>query len=573
MKFLRRALTGLFLTSITIGMIGFGVWRIYTTGDGAGSRRPSQVQEREYNVDVATLQPKTVTPVISAYGQVRAWRMLEIRSAESGPIVEISPNFRDGAIVAKDEFLFRIDQADYERRVRDAEVALAQASAALAEAKATLPLAVAEVRNTRQQLKLKNNELKRKSRLKGRGIVAEAVTDNAKHDVNTAEQALNTKRKAELSARMDIRSDELAVERAEISLADAKKSLDDTSYGVPFPGSLTDVSATLGKRVAKNEKLGILIDPASLEVSFRISEEEFGRLLTEGRSGAVKKLKISAQLDLGTRRISLNGTLDRAASVTDLTSGGRTVFARIEADAGLQIRPGDFVSVKVFEPSLDNVASIPSIAATDGGQIQLLSSDNRIELHQAKVLRRQTDAIIVTDVPFGREFITARQPFLAAGVKVQPLRAGEALKPTHLVLSEERRAKLISVVKSRSRMPKFVQERLIKALKKKRIPISLVERMESGGGGKPPQGPTAQSPTAPSPAASQPSKAASAGPSQGGETVALSDEKRSAMNQFVKKHQFLPDEIKQRLLKRLKEPQVPVAMVQRLERQMKGAGN
>ena len=204
MKFLGRALTGLVLFSVTIGLLGAGVWHLYSAVDETSNRRPAQVRERDYNVDVARIEASTVTPVISAYGQVRAWRMLEVRAAGKGPIIEISRNFRDGAIVSAGEVLFRIDPTEFARRVKDAEVALAQAKTDWAEAKDTLSLSTAEVKTARRQLALRKTDLKRKAGLKGKGFVAETTLEAAKHEAENAQQILSTKLKAQVTAHMRI---------------------------------------------------------------------------------------------------------------------------------------------------------------------------------------------------------------------------------------------------------------------------------------------------------------------------------------------------------------------------------
>lgn len=478
MRFLGRALSGFLLLSVTAGLIGLGAWRLYTAVDETANRRPTQARERDYSVDIAILEAGTVTPVISAYGQVTAWRMLEVRAAVKGSIIDISRNFRDGAIVAAGELLFQVDPADFERRVKDAEVALAQAETDWAEAKDTLSLSVAEVKTAQRRLALKKSDLQRKLGLLGKGIVAETALESAKLEVENAQQALNSMLKSRLAAQMSIQSGRLAVERAKILLEDARKALRDTTYRAPFSGPLHEVTATLGKRVSENEKLGVLIDPGSLEVSFRVTDDEFGRLLAEGTSGALKPLRAKMRLDLGNRQISIDGFLDRAASVTDLAKGGRIVFARIAPGAGLQIRPGDFVTVEIFEEPLTNVVRLPVDSISDDGRIFLLTEGDRLEVHQARILRRQVDSVIVTGVPVGREFVKARQPFLAGGVKVRPVRRGAQPPPTHLALSEERRAALVAYVKSLPGMPDHVKQRILRRLAQPKVPVAMVERFE-----------------------------------------------------------------------------------------------
>ena len=54
------------------------------------------------------------------------------------------------------------------------------------------------------------------------------------------------------------------------------------------------------------------------------------------------------------------------------------------------------------------------------------------------------------------------------------------------------------------------------------------------------------------------------------ETVELSDERRAKLVEFVKANQFMPDDVKTRLLTALQAPRVPAQMVERLESRMGG---
>lgn len=478
-KFLGRALSGLILAGITLALVIAGVWRLQSAGSDAGARRSNPVQERTYNVAVATLAAQTVTPMMTAYGQISAWRMLEIRTPQAGPITEISPNLRSGASARAGELLFRIDDADFRRRVSDAGVALAQARAEFAEATDSLPLARSEVGHARRQLDLRRTDLKRKTGLKGKGFVAQGAVDEARIAVAAAEQTYNGKRMALIAAQSRLRARELAVERADIVLANAQKALDETVYTAPFAGALTDISANLGKRLATNEKLGVLIDPSSLEVSFSVTDEQFGRLLDT--NGGLKPLEVTAVLSLGERDVSLSGTLDRAASVTNIASGGRQVFARLEPGQSAAIRPGDFVTVQVVEESIANVASVPVLAASDSGELLLLTEDDRLQSHQATIVRRQDQVLILRDVPFGREYVVARQPFLAPGVLVRPRRSGDkpTTAPTTIALSDERRNALRTFIEGRQRMPPDIRDRILKALERPEVPARMVERIEA----------------------------------------------------------------------------------------------
>jgi len=168
----------------------------------------------------------------------------------------------------------------------------------------------------------------------------------------------------------------------------------------------------------------------SLEASFRVSDAQYARLLDE--EGKLAPLNAVVSLKLGDRMIEARATLDRPAAMVG-TEGGRTIYARIEATAQTPMRPGDFVSIAISEPPLDQVAEIPARAATESGDIFLIGEDGRLTEHTANILRRLPETLIVSAVPFGSKIVAERRPQLGAGIKVQSpeqaaLRAAEEKK-------------------------------------------------------------------------------------------------------------------------------------------------
>lgn len=491
MQFLTRALSGFVIAGITLALLAAGAWRLQTALSESSGKRKPPARERSYAVEVETFKSISITPTITAYGAVEAWRTLEIRAAVSGPIVELKPNFRDGATVEKGELLFRVDPQDAQRRVADAEVALLLADAELAEAKAVLGLVEAEVKTAKEQLAIKKNDLNRKQALLDNGHVTQVAIDEAAHAASVANQALATKKQSGLSARMRIKAAEHGVARSKIALADTRRALSDTSYRAPFAGRLTEVEATLGRRVSQNEKLGVVIDPEALEVSFRVRDAEFGRLLAKDASGKLSPLPLKATLDLGGRKIEVDGTIDRAAAVTSTADGGRTVYAKISSATQSAIRPGDFVTVYVREPALNAVALIPARATSENGRLFIIGSDGRLAEIKAKILRRQGANLIVAGVPFGKSYVKTRLPYLSVGVAVTPrskdapAKTGPAIASKSrgssdmISLSAKRRTALIAAVKANARMPQARKERILAMLEKPQAPRRLIERLES----------------------------------------------------------------------------------------------
>jgi multidrug resistance efflux pump len=491
MRFFKRAISGSLLTLATLALLATAGWRLESAVSNATSKQRPPARERSYTVDIATLSARAISPKIKAYGQVQAWRTLEIRAPASGPITELSPNFRDGLTVKADELLFRIDPELANRRVVDARAALAQAKFELAEAKLSLSHVEAELASAAAQIAVRETDLARKRTLYGKKLTTVSVVDDATLALSAARQAELAKRQSVLAAKGRIDKAEAGVERAELTLKDTEKMLSETHYRAPFSGRLTDVAATLGRRISNNEKLALLIDPRALEVSFQLRNADFGHLIDPEVPGRLAHLPVKVTLDLKENSITVDGVLDRAATVAG-AQAGRTVYAKLNADQASALRPGDFVTVTISEPTMKRVAVVPSEAATADGRLLLIGNNGRLEEHQAKILRHQDDEIIVADVPFGRSYVRLRLPFLAPGIKVRSRRsedpvaaAGGASKRQQastgedgMAIDDTKRAALIKLVEASTRMPQHRRQRVLAELKKEKPSRRIIERLE-----------------------------------------------------------------------------------------------
>ncbi len=487
MRFLSRALSGLLILASTLGLVALSVWWISDTAEKTGGPRPRMAQERSYTVDAAVLKSIRYSPTIVAYGEVKAWRTLEVRAPKAGRIDRLADNFRDGVFVKKGALLLSIEPEASARRVADAEQALAQSKAQLTEAENALTLIRDEIRIMKVPVEVKKRDLERKRSLRRTGAVSQTSLDEAELAVSSAEQALVAKRQAALALERRVAEGKAAVRRAALTLADAKQAAADARYEAPFAGRLAEVTATLGRIVSQNEKLALLIDPTALEVAFKIRDADFGRLLADGTDSELKPLRVSVVMKFGERVVTVEGTLTRAAATSD-PAGGRIVYARLDVDEKTPLKPGDFVTVTVHERAIDDAIVISARAATEDGRVLLIGDDGRLKEVRAKILRRQGDELIVAGVPLGARYVTTRLPYLAAGIKVRP--RGKDIKPgpeakraepgdgDMVALTPRRRAALIRVVQASKRMPAARKKRLLAMLAKPRVPRRLVARLE-----------------------------------------------------------------------------------------------
>jgi membrane fusion protein, multidrug efflux system len=233
--------------------------------------------------------------------------------------------------------------------------------------------------------------------------------------------------------------------------------------------------------------LGQLIDPDRLEVAFRISAAQHARLSDAG--GRLADLPVRVRLDVLGLDLERAGRLSRDSAAVAEGQSGRLVYAALEAAGGL--RPGDFVTVTVDEPPLEDVVSLPGSALDGSGTVLVLGAGDRLEVLPVDLLRRQGNIVLVRGAGLaGREVVVQRSPLLGAGIGVRPLRGADGTdqaapqeEAALLELSAERRARLVAYVEGNARMPAEMRDRLLVQLQAERVPADVVERLEQRIGG------------------------------------------------------------------------------------------
>jgi RND family efflux transporter MFP subunit len=480
MRFFRRSLVGLFLMALTVGLLAVGGSAIYSSLQDRwareGTSRPAR--ERVFSVNVVALEPATVTPVLTSFGEVRSRRTLDLRAPVGGTVVELSEDFLEGGPVRKGQLLARIDPADAQTAVDVARTDLGEAEADLTDTRNALALAQDDLTAAQEQLALRDRALQRQQDLKTRGVGTEASVETAELAEASAKQAVLSRRQAIQQAEAQVSQAKTLIDRRRINMTNAERLLADTEVYAAFDGRLSGVSITQGGLVANNEQLAELIDPDALEVSFRVSTAQYARLLDD--DGKLTTASVTVTLEVLGTNLNFAGRLTRESAAVSEGTTGRLLFAELVDTRGL--RPGDFVTVAIEEPALERVAVIPSTAVNAAGTVLVLGEEDRLENGEVTVLRRQGDNVIVRARELrGREIVAERSQLLGAGIKVKPLRGEREMPeaPAMVELDQERRAKLIAFVEANNRIPAEAKTRMLTRLAEPSVPAEMVERLES----------------------------------------------------------------------------------------------
>jgi RND family efflux transporter MFP subunit len=421
---------------------------------------------------------ENVVPVLESFGEVQSRRLLELRAADGGRVIDLSPSFEDGGSVEAGQVLVRFDPADAQAAVDRARADLADAEAEQRDAARGLTLAGDELAAAEEQAALRERAFQRQEDLAERGVTTAISTETAELAASAARQSVLSRRQAvaQAEARLDQAATRIA--RSQIALEEAQRRLDDTTLTAPFDGTLSETSVVVGRLVAPNERVADLIDPDDLEVSFRVSTAQFARLLDE--DGALTDAEVTVTLEVAGIALEAKGQISRASAAAGEGATGRLIFAKLTDTAGF--KPGDFVTVRVREPELQDIIRLPSSAIDAQGEVLVLGEDNRLEAIEVTLLRRQRDEVLVRGPVLGRRVVAERSPLLGAGISVRPIDrgdAGEPEEPEMLELTDERRARLMAFVEGNKRMPQEAKARALAMLREARVPAQMVARLES----------------------------------------------------------------------------------------------
>lgn len=485
MRFLRKSLTGLFLLSLSLGLLGFAGFQVRDAVQARMAEEPRArpARERVFAVNVVPVTFETIAPELSVFGEVQSRRTLELRAAAGGALMDLDPAFVEGGRVEAGQLLARIDPSDAQSALDRAESDVLDAQAEVREADRALILARDELAAAEEQAALRESALQRQEDLLRRNVGTSSAVESAELALSSARQSVLTQRRAVASAESRIDTSATSLNRAQIALEEARRRLKDTEIRAEFAGTLSDVTVVAGRLVSPNERLANLVDPAALEVAFRVSTQQYARILDE--NGRLRPSDVTVTLDAFSTNITAKGSLSREGAAVGEGQTGRLLFANLDSAPGF--KPGDFVTVTLVEPELNSVVRLPATAVNAANEVLALGEENRLDVIAVDVLRRQGDDVLVRARALrDREVVTERTPLLGAGIRVNPLRSSDAPvsdAPEMVELTDERRAKLKALVEANNRMPADVKTRILAQLDEPKVPAQMIARFEERVGG------------------------------------------------------------------------------------------
>ena len=216
------------------------------------------------------------------------------------------------------------------------------------------------------------------------------------------------------------REPQLAAARARVAsaqadLSQARLNLERTAISFPFRGRVIESRVEAGQLVSAGQSYGSVYDIARLEIIAPIAPADLARL-----TPAVGRL---AELSVGESALNLQGEIVREGA--SLNARTRFIDLFIEPASPDALRPGQFVDVRVSGPDLEESVVAPASALAGLNQVRIVR-DGRIEEIEVVVLDRVGDQVFLRPFDFGQGVIITPVPENALGRRANILTADGA---------------------------------------------------------------------------------------------------------------------------------------------------
>ena len=239
----------------------------------------TQLAERVTSVRVIEARAMPVVPRAVGYGYVQPSQTWDAVAEVSGKVVQLHPEFKRGAMLAKGEVLMRIDPAEsgFVREQSEAEVMRIQALIRQLDQSEKDTRRQLEVEQGRLDLSGKN--LERNRQLVRQGVISQSELDTVEQGYLAQRNAVQNYQSS-LNAMPSERASFLAqLASARSRTADARLDEGKTVIRTPFDCRLSSVKVELGQAVTMNQVVATLDSLGSNEVLVQVPFYAFHNLL------------------------------------------------------------------------------------------------------------------------------------------------------------------------------------------------------------------------------------------------------------------------------------------------------
>lgn len=384
----------------------------------------AQQAERPLRVTVVKAVPEEINVHITGYGEIRALNTVTLSPEVSGRIVAIHPRLETGEQVKNGEVLFKVDPANYQTAVLEAEAAVAQGRVTIARLQKQQSIDTARLENIERNRDLAEADFKRVRQLFQKDKVGtRSGAERAEQAYNAARDQADQLGQAVTLYPLQINEAKSAHAAASARLALARTNLARCTVKAPFDGRIKQVAVEKDQYVNPGAMAITLADDSQLEIQVPLDSRDARKWLRfqddQGATagawfGDLEPLACTIRWTEQAETQHWQGRLHRVVRFEPQTRTV-TVAVRIDAQAtkapatgGLPLVEGMFCQVEIPGRTLNQVVRLPRWAVSYEGKAYLVR-DQRLLTASVRVTHSEGDFSFVGEgIAAGDIVITTR---------------------------------------------------------------------------------------------------------------------------------------------------------------------
>jgi RND family efflux transporter MFP subunit len=352
-------------------------------------------------VEVFRAKAESVQMVVESFGTVAPRESLKLVAQVRGPIVDLSPNFKEGALIKKGTRLIQIDPRTYALEVERRKVQIKQSEAELKRLKQEVVNLNSRLKIAKSDAGLAKNEYLRLKKLIERKVIAQSQLDKSEQAYLASQERLQALENQ--MALIGPQKEQLIAARdmANVLFEQAKLDLERSSIDAPFDGWVLERSVEVGQHVNVGQHLGSIYRSGKLDIEVRIPAKDFKWFPTD----RVQDTPIRADVifDNAGQQYTWSGRVARAKAMMDERT--RTLPMVIEVDESaidgpeanyFRLRPGMFVTIGIKGKKIDKAFVVPRHVVYPGDVVYTVK-ENQLRIKEVKILRSYKDSVIINE--------------------------------------------------------------------------------------------------------------------------------------------------------------------------------
>ncbi len=352
-------------------------------------------------VEVFPARAEDVQIVVESFGTVEPRESLKLVAQVRGPVVEISPTFKEGNFIKKGTRLIQIDPRSYGLEVERRKVQIRQSEAELKRLKQEVVNLLSRVKIAKSDATLAKSEYLRLEKLIERKVIAQSQLDKSEQAYLASlarlqalenQRALIGPQKEQLIAARDM---------AKVLYEQANLDLERSGIDAAFDGWVLEKAIEVGQHVNVGQQLGSIYRSGQLDIVVRIPAKDFKWF----PAGLGQDTSVAADVlfENAGEHYTWSGHVARVKAMMDERT--RTLPMVIEVDelatdeqkeSSFRLRPGMFVTIKIKGKEIDQAFVLPRHVVYPGDVVYTVK-DNHLKIKEVNILRSYKDSVIIIE--------------------------------------------------------------------------------------------------------------------------------------------------------------------------------